>query len=74
MTNHAHAWQPVPLETARYRCSCGATAWRSRTGVLREHKQQHEHAAKLTARGRTTEHGGRVAPLPSLEQTERRVR
>jgi hypothetical protein len=75
MTAHDHDWQPQPGETACYLCACGSTGYRSRTGAIAEHKNKRKTQQQWTAIDRTHDRGdGRVAPLPDLDQTERRNR
>ena len=49
MTSHVHAWTPIPLETARYECSCGATGYRGRAGIV-EYRHKVARRAEVTAR------------------------
>jgi hypothetical protein len=45
---HSHAWQPIEGECAKYACECGATGYRSRTGI-QEHKTKPALQRKWTA-------------------------
>lgn len=60
MTDHLHAWSPVPGETAQYACSCSATGYRNSRGVIVEHKTRRTYAKRWTARP-TWERKGRIA-------------
>jgi hypothetical protein len=59
MTVHINTWTPIPLESARYECECGATGYRKGAAIV-EHRTRLERKAEPTAKGRT-EGGGPVA-------------
>jgi len=73
MSDHEHDWQPLHGEVAQYTCACGATGWRKR-GPIVQHSKRKQKAARWSARPLTSGNGGRVGPLPSLDQTEKRTK
>jgi hypothetical protein len=57
---HVHSWTPIPLATARYECSCGATGRREKSGEIVAQKADRRRTE--TSRRPLTWAGGRIAP------------
>lgn len=90
MTEHAHHWDPIPLQMRRYVCACGAQAYKRASGELREvlpgsrrkiggepTVRQRESTVMVHGTcglGDSSFHGVRVSALPSLDEQEKRKR
>jgi hypothetical protein len=66
-----HVWSPVDGVCGLYRCSCGASGWRSLyDGAIRPHTRPHPERVRATRRP-STAGGGAVPRLPTLDDYDR---